>query len=105
MFDQSITQQIIQELQQSLDNAEELRQMSGPFPFAETNVLTDSTQRYLRQMKEWEWQNVLAQVNSAPTVQSSESPGLQSNQAEVEQTQKLSFAQAVSELQRYRQTT
>jgi cyclic-di-AMP phosphodiesterase PgpH len=102
MFDQSITQQIIQELQQTLDNAEELRQMSGPFPFAETNVLTDSTQRYLRQMKEGEWQNVLAQVNSAPTVQSSESPGLQSNR--VEQIQNLSFAQAVSELQRYRQT-
>jgi hypothetical protein len=102
MFDQSITQQIAQELQQTLDDAEALRQMSGPFPFAETNVLSDATQRYLRQTKEGEWQAVLAQVNSSPNVQPSQSATGQSDRTQPHQD--LSFAQAVSELQRYRQS-
>jgi cyclic-di-AMP phosphodiesterase PgpH len=102
MFDQSITQEIAQELQQTLDNAEALRQMSGPFPFAEANVLSDATQRYLRQTKEREWQAVLSQVNGSPNVQSSESATGKSDRSQPPQD--LSFAQAVSELKRYQQT-
>lgn len=101
MFDQSITQQIVQELQQTLDNAEAARQMSGPFPFAETTVLSDATQRYLRQTKEGEWQAVLAQVSSSPTVQSSAPATGQSDRSQPPQD--LSLAQAINELQRYRQ--
>lgn len=101
MLDNAITPKIYQDLQQFLDKAEELRQQSGSFPFAETTVLSDSTQQYLRQTQEWEWQAVLAATNNEQhTEQSASSAGL------LDATQKqrhLFFAQAVSELQSYHQ--
>jgi putative nucleotidyltransferase with HDIG domain len=86
MFDHSLTQDIYQAIEQSLDRVEELRQLSGPFPFAETTILSDATQRYLRQIKEEEWQAILAQVNRKKSI-----TPIQPRRA------------AVSELQRYRQ--
>ena len=100
MLDNSITQKIDQDLQQSLDKAEELRQNSGRFPFTETTILSDSSQRYLRQTKEWEWQAVLASTNSQQNLKPSTSSRVQDS---VEKPQNLFFAQAVSELQSYRQ--
>ena len=101
MLDNSISQKIDQDLQQSLDKAEELRQKGGPFPFVETTVLSDSSQRYLRQTKEWEWQAVLAAANIDGNVK----PSAPAEGAldRVEKPQNLFFAQAVSELQSYRQ--
>jgi len=100
MLDNSISQNIYQELQQSLDKAEALRQKMGRFPFTEITFLSDSTQRYLRQTQEWEWQAILAGANSdqnpKPTV-----PSGAINQAD--KPQALFFAQTVSELQSYRQ--
>jgi len=100
MFDNSITQKIYQDLQQFLDKAEELRQISGPFPFVETTVLSDTSQQYLRKIKEQEWQSILALVNSNKNVKpSAPRAGLPD---QVKEPLNLSFAQAVSELQSYR---
>lgn len=101
MLDNAITPKIFQDLQQALDKAEELRRNSGLFPFAQTTILSDSTQRYLRQSKEWEWKNILAFLSKneiniktyAPTVEQLEP---------VEKAVNLSFTQAISELQNYR---
>jgi putative nucleotidyltransferase with HDIG domain len=101
MFDHSLTQDIYQTLEQSLDRVEELRQMSGPFPIAETTILSDATQRYLRQIKEEEWQAILARVNRTKGVQSTESRAGLGEQAE--ESSNIPFTQAVSELQSYRQ--
>jgi hypothetical protein len=103
MFDNSLTQDIYQELQQSLDRAEELRQISGLFPFAETNILSDSTQQYLRQSKEWEWQAILAASNSDKNVLPSNPKVALPNG--VEEPLNLSFNQAVSELQSFRRSS
>ena len=101
MLDSSLSQKIYQDLQQSLDKVEELRQMSSPFPFVETTILSDATQRYLRQIKEPEWQSITAKVTSDETVKPSDSGVAASNQ--VKEPGNLSFDQAVKELQSYRQ--
>jgi cyclic-di-AMP phosphodiesterase PgpH len=99
MLDNSITQKTYQDLQQAVDKIEALRQKIGRFPFAETTILSDATQRYLRQTKEWEWQSILAAVNSDQNPK----PSVSLNTIDSNQQQALFFAQAVSELQSYRQ--
>jgi putative nucleotidyltransferase with HDIG domain len=101
MFDRSLTQDIYQALEQSLDRAQELRQQCGPFPFAETTILSEATQRYLRQTKEVEWRAILAQVNSENVVQPTE-PGILHSER-IEELRHILMAQAVSELRGYRQ--
>ncbi|MCA1993419.1 MAG: HD family phosphohydrolase [Coleofasciculus sp. S288] len=101
MLNNSLTQDIYQELQQSLDKAEELRKMSGTFPFVDIAILSESTQGYLRQTKEWEWQAILALVDSGENVNPLKPPRELSNRTE--DSLNLFFAQAVNELQLYRQ--
>jgi len=98
MIDNALTQKIYQELQQSIDKAQELRQISGSIPFAEPTVLSDSTQRYLRQTKDWEWQTILAIADSNTKMKPSDLGRLPER---LEKPLNLSFAQAVSELQSY----
>jgi hypothetical protein len=102
MLDHTITQKIYQDLQAALDKADELRRISGSFPFAETIVLSEATQRYLRQSKEWEWQTLLALLdgnnNVNPSTSEVTSPNLVGKQP-----QNLAFDQALSELKRYRE--
>jgi cyclic-di-AMP phosphodiesterase PgpH len=104
MVDSSLTQKIYQDLQLSLDKAEEVRQMTNPFPFVETTILSDATQRYLRQIKELEWRSIIATLNTVNNDQTgnpSELGVVQPNQ--IKETVNLSYAQAVKELQSYRQ--
>ena len=101
MFDHSLTQDIYQAIEQSLDRVEELRQMSGPFPFAETTILSDATQRYLRQIKEEEWQAILVQVDKNQSIKPTE-PKVELRDRTAE-APNLPLTQAVSELQSYRQ--
>ncbi len=100
MLDNSTTQKVYQELQQSLDKSEILRQKVGRFPFTETTFLSDSTQRYLRQTQEWEWLAILASANIDQNPKPAVSSGAINS---VDKPQALFFAQAVSELQSYRQ--
>lgn len=101
MLDDAITPKIIQDLQQALDKAEELRQQSGVFPFAQTTILSDSTQRYLRQSKEREWNKILAVVSNNDINIKTSDPVVGQPEA-FEKTVHLSFTQAISELQSYR---
>ena len=103
MLDNTITQKIYQDLQEALDKADELRRMSGSFPFAETTVLSEASQRYLRQSKEWEWQTLLALLDSNNNVKPSTSEETSSNLVGKLPQQNLAFDQALSELKRYRQ--
>ncbi len=102
MLDNTTTQKIDQDLQEALDKADELRRMSGSFPFAETTVLSEATQRYLRQSKEWEWQTLLALLDSNNTLKPSTAEVTSPDGVE-KPPQNLAFAQAVSELKKYRE--
>ncbi len=96
MLDWAVNQQIIQNLQTLLDQGNELRQIAGPFPFAETSILSTSTQSYLRSCPDSQWQEVLAAVNNKSSSKDSEqlnSPQSFKNEA---------IAQAVTELEAYR---
>lgn len=101
MLNNQLTQEIYQKLNQSLDKAEELRQMSGSFPFTETTILSDATQQYLRQIKDSEWYIILHLAESGKNVKLSELDAVIS--AQIDEPMHLSFAQAISELQSYRQ--
>lgn len=101
MFDHSLTQDLVQAIEQSLERVEELRQMCGPYPFAETTILSEATQGYLRQIPEQEWQTILAQVDSPQSIKPIEPTVVRPEQAV--QAANLPLTQAVSELQRYRQ--
>jgi|GEM_PF-4533632 len=59
MIDKSLTQEIDQNLQQSLDKIDQWREISGSFPFVPTSVLSATTQQYMRQSEAWEWQAIV----------------------------------------------
>ncbi|NET55813.1 MAG: HD family phosphohydrolase [Symploca sp. SIO2E6] len=98
MRDDALTEEIKEDLEESLDYAQELRQASGSFPFVNTAILTDATQKYLRESEELEWHSIKSFVNSNAnddsTDQKWELP---------EQVEEPIFIQAVNELQDYRQ--
>lgn len=100
MIDQSLTQEINQHLERSLDKIEQLREISGPFPFVDS-VLSDTTQQYLRQIKDSQWQAILKLVEFESNSNQLEW-GLELPQ-EVKRRNNLSYAQALSELQSYSQ--
>jgi len=98
MLDWAVNQQVIQNLQMLLDQGNELRQIAGPFPFAETSILSTSTQSYLRSCPDSQWQKVLAAVNNKRSSKDSEqlnSPRSFKNEA---------ITQAITELEAYRLT-
>lgn len=101
MLDHSLTQGIYRDLEQSLNRLEEVRQLSGPFPFAETTILSEATQRYLRQIKEWEWQTLLAQLSQEKNIEPA-TPG-EALFDQVEKPPNLAFVQAARELRSYRE--
>lgn len=94
-IDKSTTQDIEQNLQQSLDKMEELRKLSGSFPFTQNTILSESTQEYLRQIQEWEWQAIIAFVNN--NTQTNPFDPTPNNES-----LNVSFAQTVRELENYR---
>lgn len=101
MIDQVLTQEIDQNLEESLNQIDEWRQISGAFPFAQTSVLSVATQEYLRQSQEWEWQAIVAFADTETPVNPLK-PGVISPNLK-EKSLNLGFSQAVSELQSYRQ--
>ncbi|NES23915.1 MAG: hypothetical protein F6K41_34620, partial [Symploca sp. SIO3E6] len=97
MLDESVTEEIQEKLDESLSYAEELRQSSGSLPFVNTAILTDATQKYLRESEELEWHSIQSfaksDTNDNFTDQQWELP---------EQVEDPIFIQAVNELQSYR---
>ncbi|MCT7962895.1 HD family phosphohydrolase [Laspinema sp. D1] len=59
MIDRPVSQQIEKVLQRVLDEGTQLRQVGGQFPFVDTTILSTSTQLYLRQAQEWEYNVVV----------------------------------------------
>jgi hypothetical protein len=62
MHDQSVNQEIYDGLHRLLDEGDLLRQKAGAFPYIATSTLSTSTQLYLRQVGDTEWQSVLTAV-------------------------------------------
>lgn len=65
MLDQAINQRIEQTIQQQLNQANELRQLAGDFPFAKTATLSSPVQVYLRKASAPDWTQVAVAVNQA----------------------------------------
>jgi putative nucleotidyltransferase with HDIG domain len=64
MVDPAVNQQIYQAFQQLIDRGDSLREQAGQFPFIAPSNLSTATQRYLRQIPDWEWLAVLATSRS-----------------------------------------
>ena len=62
--DYQTTTKIQQKLTRYLNHLEQLRQLAGPFPFVPAKILSPSSQRYLRQCQDREWQSILAAVEN-----------------------------------------
>lgn len=107
MLDLAVNQKIDQDLRKTLDEGNELRQIAGPFPFANTSILSTSTQLYLHDCPESEWQAVLAVVESAK-----QESGVRSNKSDQSRTfytfdisKNANLPKIVAELQAYRLKT
>jgi len=97
MLDESVTEEIQEKLDESLSYAEELRESSGSLPFVNTAILTDATQKYLRESEELEWHSIQSFAKSDT------SDNFTEQQWELpEQVEDPIFIQAVNELQNYR---
>ena len=96
MIDPAVNQKIDKALQQALAQGNRLRQIVGSFPFAETSVLSTSTQLYLRNSSESEWQGVLAIVNTGQEAID------KSKKYSIQPSKNATEATAVRELQAYR---
>lgn len=98
-IDAAIDRQILQKLQTFLAQGDELRQIAGGFPFAETGILSTSTQAYLRSCSDAQWQQVLVLVNE----KKSPHPGDNAATYTLEFLNNEAYAAAVKELEAYRQ--
>ncbi|HCF29062.1 MAG TPA: hypothetical protein DEV81_18085 [Cyanobacteria bacterium UBA11049] len=97
-IDAAIDRQILQKLQTSLAQGDELRQIAGGFPFAETSILSTSTQAYLRSCSDAQWQQILAIVNQ----KKSPDPGDNAATYTLQFINNDAYAAAVKELEAYR---
>jgi len=96
MVDPAVNQQSDRDLQQALDLNNELRQITGPFPFVETSILSTSTQIYLRECPESELQAILNAVADTSK------PEARDAQSQTEKRFEAPLSNAIAELQAYR---
>jgi putative nucleotidyltransferase with HDIG domain len=68
MLDQAVNQRIEQAIQQQLNQANELRQLAGNFPFVKTATLSSPVQTYLRKASAQDWAQVAAAVNQTTRI-------------------------------------
>lgn len=72
MVDKTINQRIYQDIQRAFDDADEVREQAGAFPFVDTGILSESSQRYLRQVTDTEWNEILAIAEGRATPSAAE---------------------------------
>ena len=77
--DQTVTNQILATLTETLTQIDRLRQLSDPVPWFDNQRLSSNIQRYLQTTTEDNWQNILDAVNT-PNIKTV-SPSAQINQA------------------------
>jgi len=99
-LDRKITKQMEGKIGAYLNEIEQLRKLTGSFPFVDVKILSLPTQRYLRSSQDWEWQTILAAVAHSEEVNPDE-PGFWSEKNKKQL--KREIQQATSELQNYRQ--
>ncbi len=92
--DSTITEQIEGEVVGFLEQVEQVRQIAGSFPFLNGNIISVSTQKYLRQSSDSSWQTILTAVENESY------NGL--SEVEPEQVD-FALQQAIAELLIYRQ--
>ncbi|MBW4621401.1 MAG: HDIG domain-containing protein [Cyanosarcina radialis HA8281-LM2] len=97
MWDREANEQIYESLEVSISQVDKARSLLESFPFVKTSVLSATSQSYLRQVEEQEWQAIKAAANSVKDLKQPLERGLPQNL-------KLNsaFAQAVKELISYR---
>lgn len=109
MVDQTVNQRIYQSLQRSLDDADQVREQAGAFPFVDTSVLSTATQSYLRKVSEAEWLETIGMVEGrrgSSTQSANSTTGASgvppSNSASGDSSTQAQQSAAVRELQAYR---
>ncbi|MDX2214677.1 MAG: HDIG domain-containing protein [Oculatellaceae cyanobacterium bins.114] len=100
MVDETANQEIYGNLQRLLDEGKDLRTQAGQFPFVETSILSTSTQIYLRQAPEPEWQSAIAAAQSTASARLSQVNDGRSSGGAVNSSRQV----AIVELQNYRRT-
>ncbi len=69
-IDNTVNEKIRKNLKRLLEQANQLREIAGPFPYVSTSILSLETQRYLRSANGWEWNQILKSLpSSAPELQ------------------------------------
>ncbi|WP_226582235.1 HD family phosphohydrolase [Microseira wollei] len=99
MVDREVDGKIYQQLQQSIDKINSLRQLLAPFPFTNTSTLSISTQLYLLETPEWQWRTVLANLDAHRTTDE-----LFSTPAVAPSSPSAELQRAITELQAYQRT-
>lgn len=101
----SVTEQVFTELNNFFYQIDQLRELMGAFPFVEEQLLSLPTQRYLRNSKETEWQEILASLKRlAQKEQEQEQKPASVNPSKPKSpSQNSAMQQAIGELQSYRQ--
>ncbi len=94
-----ITKAIQDKIASYLDRVEQLRKIAGPFPFADVKILPLSSQTYIRESEEWEWQTILAVLEYDREV-TPKAPGFWLSQKTKKELTKP-IQKAISELQNY----
>ncbi|MEM8638453.1 MAG: HDIG domain-containing metalloprotein [Cyanobacteria bacterium P01_G01_bin.54] len=103
-LDTAITQTVQQDLEAFLLQIEQLRETAGTLPFAEEEVLSPTSQRYLRSLSPEEWQRFVAELGRQlgfrplPSVVSGINPLAITRTVELEE---LPTQQAITELEQY----
>ncbi|NEO87771.1 MAG: HDIG domain-containing protein [Spirulina sp. SIO3F2] len=103
-LDTAITQEIQQDLEALLLQVEQLRETAGAMPFAEEDVLSPATQRYLRSLTAAEWQRFLVELKRAMGFRPLPAPVSGLNPLEITpivDLETLPTQQAITELEQY----
>ena len=99
--DSNITEQTLRELENFLEQVEQLRALTGTFPFVQEQLLSLVTQRYLRRAPESEWKTILAALN--PQFPPTAEPSIPTANPLPQRAIDSAMEQAVGELYNYRQ--
>ncbi|MEB3338744.1 MAG: hypothetical protein VKJ46_14840, partial [Leptolyngbyaceae bacterium] len=109
MLNEAANQKIYRDLEHALAKGNEFRQRAGIFPFVKTSILSNTTQLYVRQTVETEWQEVLDTIRQPTTANQllmrSVEPTLNEQLAVRPSLLNASQQQAIAELKAYRQST
>lgn len=65
VIDPTIDRDILQKIRAVIEQVDRLRKVAGPFPYANTGILSTDTQIYIRSLPEWQWRELLDRVEQS----------------------------------------